>query len=377
MTTAVYALSGDPITFGHIDIINRAAAGFDKLIVGLGVNPNKKYMLTPDERLTVAKQSLSHLTNVTVMFFEGLLVDFAFEQGASIIVRGIRNASDAVDEQALDQINGSQMDIDTFFMFSRSKLAHVSSSNVKAIQAENGLIHEYVPLPVKKLLERKISSQLVYGITGVMGSGKSYVSDQLALFSEQQHAESESNPLVFNIELDKLAHQVYSSDKPRYKEIRERIRKRFGTLDRAKIGQIAFGTEDSKEHVDFLNEIFKEPVMVLLRKELRGKKGIVLINSALLVESDMLNLCNNHVILVDAEESVRHARLVEFRNIDPVVAENRIKHMKSNGAKKAQIKSAIGSVQFGKIVKFNNTSSELTDIAKLYEHLKADYNGEQ
>lgn len=59
MTTAVYALSGDPITFGHIDIINRAAAGFDKLIVGLGVNPNKKYMLTPDERLTVAKQSLT------------------------------------------------------------------------------------------------------------------------------------------------------------------------------------------------------------------------------------------------------------------------------------------------------------------------------
>lgn len=155
MTTAVYALSGDPITFGHIDIINRAASAFENLIVALGVNPNKKYLLNSDERLEVAKQSLSHLTNVNVMFFNGLLVDFAFEQGATVIIRGIRNAADANDEQALDQINSSQMSIETFFMFSRSKLAHVSSSNVKALQSENGLIHEYVPLPVKKVLEKK------------------------------------------------------------------------------------------------------------------------------------------------------------------------------------------------------------------------------
>jgi pantetheine-phosphate adenylyltransferase len=373
MITAVYALSGDPITFGHIDIINRAAAGFDHLIVGLGVNPNKKYMLTPNERIAVAKQSLSHLNNVEVMFFEGLLVDFAFEQGATIIVRGIRNASDAVAEQALDQVNGSQMNIDTFFMFSRSKLAHVSSSNVKALQAENGLIHEYVPLPVKKMLERKISHQLVYGVTGVMGSGKSYVAEQLSIYAEAQHAVSDSNPLVHNIELDKLAHQVYESDKPGYKDIREKIKNHFGTLDRSKIGQIAFGSENSKEHVDFLNNIFKDPVMVLLRQELRGKQGILLINAALLVESDLLNLCNNHVILVNAEDAVRHERLVKFRNIDPVVAEKRIKHMKSNSTKRAQIKRSISSSHFGNIVDFDNSSSNLELIANLYEQLKSEY----
>lgn len=374
MITAVYALSGDPITFGHIDIINRAAAGFDRLIVGLGVNPNKKYTLTPTERIAVAKQSMSHLNNVEVMFFEGLLVDFAFEQGATIIIRGIRNASDAVAEQALDQINGSQMNIDTFFMFSRSKLAHVSSSNVKALQAENGLIHEYVPLPVKKMLERKISNQLVYGVTGVMGSGKSYVADQLAIYAEKQHAASESNPLVHNIELDKLAHQVYDSNKPGYKHIREKIQNHFGTLDRSKIGQIAFGSANSKEHVDFLNNIFKDPVMVLLRQELRGKQGIVLINAALLVESDLLNLCNNHVILVNADDYVRHERLAKFRKIDPVVAENRIKHMKSNSAKKVQIEESISNSHFGNLVEFDNSSSDPECIADLYERLKNECN---
>lgn len=374
MTTAVYALSGDPITFGHIDIINRAASAFENLIVALGVNPNKKYLLNSDERLEVAKQSLSHLPNVNVMFFNGLLVDFAFEQGATVIIRGIRNAADANDEQALDQINSSQMSIETFFMFSRSKLAHVSSSNVKALQSENGLIHEYVPLPVKKVLEKKISSQLIYGITGVMGSGKSYVAEELEKYSKVQNESDENNPLVFNIELDKLAHEVYVSDKPRYKQIREQIREHFGTLDRGKIAQIAFGTENSKEHVEFLNNIFHQPIMVLLRKELRGKKGIVLINSALLVESQMLNLCNNHVIIVDAEDSVRHSRLKEFRKIDPVAAENRIKHMKSNAAKQTIIKAAINKNHFGKIVKFDNTESTKSDIAELYEQLKSEYN---
>ncbi len=373
MTTAVYALSGDPITFGHIDIINRAAMSFEKLIVALGVNPNKKYLLTSDERLEVAKQSLTHLKNVDVMFFNGLLVDFAFEQGANIIVRGIRNASDAVEEQSLDQINSSQMNMETLFMFSRSKLAHVSSSNVKALQAENGSISEYVPLPVKKVLERKISSQLIYGITGVMGSGKSYVAEELVKYSKKQNEISEENPIVFNIELDKLAHEVYTSDLPSHKNIREKIKAHFGTLDRAEIGRIAFSGEDAKEHVDFLNDIFKVPVEVLLRKELRGKKGIVLVNSALLVESDMLNLCNNHVILVDAEESVRYDRLKKFRNIDAVVAENRVRHMKSNSAKKAIIKNAINKNHFGKINKFDNTNSKIEDIAELYETLKAEY----
>jgi pantetheine-phosphate adenylyltransferase len=375
MTTAVYALSGDPITLGHIDIINRAASAFDNLIVALGVNPKKTYLLSSDERLEVAKQSLSHLSNVKVMFFNGLLVDFAFENDATVIVRGIRNASDAVEEQALDQINSSQMNIETFFMFSRSKLAHVSSSNVKAIQAENGLIDEYVPLPVKKVLEKKISNQLIYGITGVMGSGKSYVAEELAKYSESKNQESEDNPVVFNIELDKLAHVVYTSDKPKYQQIREQIREHFGTLDRAKIAEIAFSGDNSKEHVDFLNKIFEQPVMVLLRKELRGKKGIVLINSALLVESNMLNLCNNHVIVVDAEESVRHERLKEFRKIDPVKAENRIKHMKSNSAKQTAIKQAISKNHFGKIVKFDNTQSTHNDIANLYEQLKNEFNG--
>lgn len=373
MTTAVYALSGDPITYGHIDIIKRAAKSFDRLIVALGINTSKKYLLTPEEKIKVAKESLAFLPNVEVMFFNGLLVDFAFEQNATVIVRGIRNAADFDFEQSLDQINSSQMTIDTFFLFSKSTLAHVSSSNVKSLQVENGLIHAYVPLPVKKLLEKKISEQLIFGVTGVMGSGKSYVAEQLEAFSKIKNEEDSSFPIVHNIELDKLAHKVYTDDKPAYISIREKINAYFGTLDRKKIAEIAFGSENSKEHVEFLNEIFKEPVMVLLRQELRDKKGIVLINSALLVESDLLNICNNHVILVEAETSVRHERLKEFRKIDPIAAENRIKHMKTNSSKLTVIKNAISESHFGKLIKFDNTNSNANDIEELYTQLCNQY----
>ena len=136
---------------------------------------------------------------------------------------------------------------------------------------------------------------------------------------------------------------------------------------------IAFGDENDHSHVDFLNEIFEEPVMVLLRKEIRDKKGIVLINSAILVESNLLATCNNHVILVDADKEIRHERLKTLRNIDPVHAENRIKYMKSHGAKKSFIKKAIETSNFGELVKFENTNASDEDFMSLYETLAKHY----
>jgi len=373
MTTAIYALSGDPITYGHIDIISRSAKAFEKLIVALGVNPNKKYLLTPEERLAVAKQSLSHLPNVEVILFSGLLVDTAFEQNAQFIVKGIRNSVDMGYEQTLDQINSTQIEIDTFLMFSKSKLTHVSSSSVKAIQLEHGLIQEYVPLPVKKLLEKKISNQFLVGVTGVMGSGKSYIAEKLVKYSEDKDLK------VFNIDLDSLANGIYGSDKPAHVLVRQKIEDRFGTLDRKEISKIVFDPNIKKgknEHLDFLNQVFKEPVKVLLRKELNDKQGIVLINSAILVESNLLDLCNNHVILVNADDSIRHKRLLEKRFIDPLVAEERIKHTHSYDTKKSIINKEIVKSNFGKLFKIdNNEDAELIDddIKNLYEQLVSNY----
>ena len=105
---ALYALSGDPITRGHIHIIERAAKLFTELTVGIGINPAKKYLFALEERLELAKVALSAYKNVKVVAFRGLLVDYAYENNISVIVRGLRNSDDFTMEFMLHQIGESQ-----------------------------------------------------------------------------------------------------------------------------------------------------------------------------------------------------------------------------------------------------------------------------
>ena len=171
---AMYAFSGDPITYGHIDIIARASSAFDHVVAGIGANPDKKYMFNLEERTEMAKRSLTRFKNVEVASFQGLLVDYAYEQGIEVIVKGVRNAADFDYENVLHEVGVSQkLGIDTHILFARPELAHVSSSAVKSIQKEQGLIHEYVPLYVKQCLEARMSEQYIVGVTGEIGAGKS------------------------------------------------------------------------------------------------------------------------------------------------------------------------------------------------------------
>ena len=374
MTIAVYALSGDPITFGHIQIIKKSAQSFEKLIVGIGVNASKKYLLTDDERLSIAKESLSQFPNVHVVFFRGLLVDFAFEQGATVIIRGVRNTQDFIEEQALAEINNSQHQINTFLVMSNPKFNHISSSTVKAIQKEHGSICEYVPLPTKAILEKKISEQFICGITGVMGAGKSYIADQLVDFSiklREKTLDTQKYPLVHNIELDKLGHIIYESSAPVYQQLRKTLLQHFGTLERKEIAKIAFCEDpvSSKHHVDFLNNVFREPLKVLLRQALMDKKGIILINGALLVEQFFLNSCNNNVILVNANDEIRKKRLIEFRNIKSEDAEKRIAQMNSYNEKLKSILQQQQLDMYGKVFLYNNSPSSVDNIETLYFEL--------
>jgi pantetheine-phosphate adenylyltransferase len=115
---ALYAFSGDPITYGHIDIIKRASKIFDEVIVEIGENPDKKYMFDIDTRLTLTKKVLETISNVTVIKFSGLLVDYAYEYKIPVIIRGIRNSADYDYENNLFQAGKSLgLGIETFTMF--------------------------------------------------------------------------------------------------------------------------------------------------------------------------------------------------------------------------------------------------------------------
>jgi len=249
----VYAFSGDPITYGHLDLIKRAQQLFPKIIVAIGTNPDKNYTFTHRERTRLAQQALAHLRDVTVEGFEGLIVDFAYEQGAQAIIKGVRDPQDFQYEQTLNSISQSQHHgIETVILFAKPELAHVSSSAVKALQTSQGLVHDYVPLNVKVALEKKLSHQVLIGITGEIASGKSYVAEQLVIWGQAQ------GQIIHNIELDHLAHQIQSERKePQYQAIRSEIVKNFGksvqnndgTINRKALGEKVFA--DPQKLVQF------------------------------------------------------------------------------------------------------------------------------
>jgi len=131
---AVYVGSFDPLTLGHVDIIRRAAAIFDRLTVGIGINPDKRPLFSPDERLELATQILKPFANVEIHCFQGLAVDFIRQRGARVLVRGVRTLSDIEAEFTMTLANRAlDPEIDTIFLMASEKYTHLSSTLIKQI----------------------------------------------------------------------------------------------------------------------------------------------------------------------------------------------------------------------------------------------------
>ena len=159
-TTAVYAGSFDPPTIGHLWMIEQSAQLFARLIVAIGLNPDKRYTFTTAERLDMLRASAGHLRNVGFDTFEQrYLIDYAKSVGASFIVRGIRSESDYEYERAMRNINGDLApQITTVFLIPPRDIAEVSSSMVKGLIGPRGwkrIVRPYVSAPVyEKILGR-------------------------------------------------------------------------------------------------------------------------------------------------------------------------------------------------------------------------------
>lgn len=362
MTKAIYALSADPITYGHINVIERAAKIFDHLVVAIGDNPDKKYTFNKEERTFLAQHSLKHLKNVSVTSFEGLLVTFAYENNISVIVRGIRNTQDMEYEYNLHQINDSQdLDIETISLFTKPEQSKISSSSVKALQKEHGDIIDYVPLIVKDHLERRISKQKIIGFTGIMGSGKSYIARELESYSKDKAVK------IYNIELDDVAkHILYESTKPSHLKLREELIKHFGTCQKSEMAKILF---QSKEKLSIMQELIRKPLLTEISTMLRGKEGIVIINSATLIEHDLLKLINNNLVIVTSNDKERFERLKDFRNIPEDVAKERIQHTLNNQQKIDIVQSIIDKEGYGNLIVFDNSIDSTSNIENLYQQL--------
>lgn len=157
MLTAIYPGSFDPVTFGHLDVIKRSCKLVDKLVIGVLNNKSKTLLFSIEERVSMLKEVTKHLPNVSISSFDGLSVDFAREQKAQVIIRGLRAITDFEYELQMSQTNHiMEPGIDTMFLTTSLEYAYLSSTTVKEVAFFGGDISKFVPKIVSDKIQLKM-----------------------------------------------------------------------------------------------------------------------------------------------------------------------------------------------------------------------------
>lgn len=151
----VFAGSFDPITFGHVDIINRCLNIVDTLVIAIGAQHSKTALFTPDERLALIAETVKS-DRLKLVTFDGLLVDEAKRHNANFLIRSIRNGQDFEYEKTMATMNAELSGIETINLFANPQFSHISSSIVRQIANMNGDISKFVPANVEMSIKRKL-----------------------------------------------------------------------------------------------------------------------------------------------------------------------------------------------------------------------------
>lgn len=158
--TAIYPGTFDPITSGHKDIVIRAGRLFERVIVAIAAGSSKQPLFSLQQRIDLARQSLAELQNVEVIGFHHLLADLAREQGATVLVRGVRSVADFDYERQLAQVNAHlRPGLETITLFASEQFGFISSTIVKDVAKHGGSLHTFVCPYVQRALQDKYRSQ--------------------------------------------------------------------------------------------------------------------------------------------------------------------------------------------------------------------------
>lgn len=157
MSRAIYPGSFDPVTYGHMDIIKRAASVFDEVVIGILNNPEKSPLFSVEERVKMLKEVTKEFPNVTVDSFSGMLVDYTSQHNIPISIRGLRGIGDFEYEMQTAQYNSqlSNCSLETVFMATSPGYSYISSSGVRQVAGFHGDLSPYVPESIAKLVKEK------------------------------------------------------------------------------------------------------------------------------------------------------------------------------------------------------------------------------
>ncbi len=158
--TAVYTGVFDPVHLGHLEIIRRGSRLYDRLVVGVGINPEKESFFSLDERVELMRQIVTPYANVEVLPFTGLAVRCVRDVGARVMLRGIRTLSDMEYEFTMSLMNLSQdPEIETVFLMAKEEYSHFSSSLIRQIAMFGGNLDQFVPAQVKEALQARVRAR--------------------------------------------------------------------------------------------------------------------------------------------------------------------------------------------------------------------------
>src|SRR5262245_14678849 len=154
---AVYTGTFDPVHLGHLDVIRRGSRLFDRLVIGVGINPDKAPFFSLEERVALVRQVVAQFPNVEVRPISGLAVGFVREEGAGVMLRGLRTTSDMEYEFTMSLMNlNLAPDIETVFLMAEAEFSHLSSTMIRQIASFGGALGHFLPPAVEKALKKRV-----------------------------------------------------------------------------------------------------------------------------------------------------------------------------------------------------------------------------
>jgi|SRR5947209_1790088 len=164
MKSAVYTGVFDPVHLGHLDVIRRGSRIFDRLVVGVGINPEKASFFTVEERVDLVKRVAKGISNVEVLPFHGLAVHFVREVGARVMLRGLRTLSDMEYEFSMSLTNlALDPEIETVFLMAKEEYSHINSTLIRQIATFQGELTKFVPPEIKAALHQRVNERQIEG----------------------------------------------------------------------------------------------------------------------------------------------------------------------------------------------------------------------
>ncbi len=336
MKSVVYAGSFDLIQLWHVDIAKRAGKLIEwlwwedaQLVLWLWQNEKKKSMFEMQANLHLARKALLDVfkwtkTSFVVENYSWTIYDYLFSKGSRNIIRWLRNAQDFTEAQTFEHaIKSQDAQLEVTYLFADPKHQFTSSTISKIFLNYEDRIEEHVPLSTKQFAEATHHQKYIGNLSAKIWGWKSFITDAFVDIGKEEWV-----PL-FNQDLDEQAANITNKHTWKgYKRIREELNDNFWwdvlddqwMMDRKKVGSIVF---QNPEKMKSLNSIMREPIRRELIKEMKGKKGLHIINAALTAEAWISQFGNNITLLIDVDKEIQEKRL-RWRGYSDEMIKNRI-----------------------------------------------------